>query len=290
MTEMPESEGELPSTPPAEVPMVDHAAGEDTGNNATGDDIAGKDTAGDDFTVAALARIARADEERRERKRRTERFPWELGVPYALGVAGFAYPFLLLPFFVLLGWLESPPGGVSLWMVGVMLAGAPLSGLFTAFLGFFLSTILWLAAGVVVRSMRIELDDIRLAVHVGGWTALLGTTMYLGMMGVLGERDPLWLAIAWIAGPGLATPLAQYVGAWSQWPRESQLVVLTRPRFGLYQILVATAWIALALTLLKLMGWLHVWARYYVGGWLVYQWLTLHLALGVCHWRHRRRS
>lgn len=245
--------------------------------------------AGDTSLDDQLAQITHLDQKRRDRKRRSEPFPWELGLPYALAIAGFAYPFLLVPFFVLLGWLENPPGGVALWMVGVMLAGAPISGLFTAFVGFLLSTLLWLAAGVVVKSLRTELDNVRLAAHVGGWTALLGTTMYLGMMDVLQERSGPWLVVAWIAGPGLATPIAQYVAAWSQWPRESHLVLFPRPRFGLYQILVATAWIAGLLTLLKLMGWLNLWARYYVGVWLVYQWLTLHLALGVCRWRHRRR-
>lgn len=88
---------------------------------------------------------------------------------------------------------------------------------------------------------------------------------------------------------GTATPLAQYAGAWSQWPVRVSSQHRRRWQFGIRQLLVATGWIAAMLSLLKVAGLLTSFHLTTLAAWFLFQLVTLQGTFLFCRWRARQR-
>src|SRR5690606_14800288 len=89
--------------------------------------------------------------------------------------------------------------------------------------------------------------------------------------------------------PGLAIPLAQYAAAWNQGPGACDDVYPGAHWYGVFDLLILTAWLALGLALLKVFGVLAPGLLIYMAGGSAYAWVTMRLVMRVCRWRARKR-
>jgi len=237
--------------------------------------------------------VRRAARQRALARRRVNRPP----LTVALAMAALVYPFLALPLVSLVVRIRDISNGHMPGVGGVLagILGYPFSaaacGIFLAVFCLILSAIVWLVATLVTLTLRNTDDDTGLALHVATWTALWGTTCLMGLtVPFIVRGDPRWLIsiAAQAIGPGLAIPLAQYAAAWSLGPG-MQKRRKGAGRFGIYQLLVATAWVALGLALLKGLGLLTLWSFSYLAGWTLYGWITMGPVLRMYNWREQRR-
>ncbi len=220
---------------------------------------------------------------------------WDAPLPFAIAFAAFIYPSVAAPLFaVVVAATSNSLPDLSEFLAGCLFALfiVVASGCLLAFVSLPFSTLAWGLVWLVRRSLGLGLDKWRVGAHVGAWTSLV---MFLVSLIIL-EDDLIGLGrlgtgelfLLFLLGPGIATPLAQYAGAWSQWPRRQKNEPPTKRQFGISQVLVLTAWVALSLTLLKLVDVLHPVSMMYLCGWIAYQWFTMGLVLRVCEWRSRR--
>lgn len=122
------------------------------------------------------------------------------------------------------------------------------------------------------------------AAFAGGATGGVVTTPYIA--GVLMAIGPEWFYPALALGPGIATVFGQVGGCyWLLSDEDQQAAARARLalQFDVRHLLVATAWLALLLALLKLLGIATVVGALVV--WSAYQAGTLPLAVRMVRWR-----
>ena len=115
---------------------------------------------------------------------------------------------------------------------------------------------------------------------------MVASSAFVSML-PMGPLDWKELMFVFLLGPGIATPLGQYAGMWSQWV-EGELPHKFHWRFGIRQLLIVTTVLALGLALLKLSMMFSLENVTWLTAWFAYQWVTLHCVGRFCRWRHRR--
>src|SRR5690606_22540244 len=101
---------------------------------------------------------------------------------------------------------------------------------------------------VARSSLGLCLEPWRVGAQVGAWTSLVWSFLCLAvieddLVGA-GRLTADVLIPFLVIGPGLATPFAQYVGAWSQWPRRIKQEPPAKRQFSIALLLMLTTWAA----------------------------------------------
>lgn len=217
----------------------------------------------------------------------------------AMGLAGALCP-----------WVVAIPLGI--WSLREGADGLPWEGVSTALfflvcisgggalLGVFGSLLAIAIATALLSLLGLPTGGVRFHAFASGLLGLIPSLALVTMLGLTtGLNGPLgvsanvdWMALLlfFLIGPGIATPLFQFAGAWSTWPASGKLSPMPRWQFGTRQLLVATLWTALALTVARYAVEAALWTGGWTLLWLLYQSLTMWLVLGFLNWWYGRRG
>jgi hypothetical protein len=229
----------------------------------------------------------------------------ETEIPFALVVAGLVYP--LLASFCLAIWVivdqsfnwgrsvrDPSDWGPLLWDAATrlftFLAAGGLIAIPCVASMWILGSLTWVAGRAAVALFRGEISLVRFEGYVVGWAAFFLT--FAGAWAfrpvAFGSVNPdfvLWLVL----GPGLATPVGQFAGVFSSLALDRAPLGTPPLQFNIRGLLVVTLMVAVTLGVLKLLDLLDPFWLGLFAGWLVYQYITLQLVVGLFAWRLKKR-
>jgi hypothetical protein len=220
----------------------------------------------------------------------------KLPFPFALAVAGLTFAALTgLAFAV--GELGRKVAGEEIliaWDSELGLFGYPppegILGMTVVFDTLLFSLAVWLVVMTLSKSLHPSWYDAWIGAQVGSWTAVLGSAWWLILLFDFPVGDTsIWYAGFFIAcGPGVAIPLAQYVGVSNSWLRTGAEMPPEWKQFGVRQLVAAITWFAVGLAVLKWLELVNYPIVLYLLGAIAYQLLSMRLVLMLLQWRYRR--
>ncbi len=229
----------------------------------------------------------------------------ETEIPFALVIAGIVYPLLAsfcLALWVivnqLLSWGRSvldPSdwgpllGDVVTTLLTFVAAGGLIAVPCVATM-WILGSVAWVAGRGAVALFRGEISLVRFEGYVVGWAGCLLTIVGAWAIppvaaGRVNSDFVLWLVL----GPGLATPVGQFAGVFSSLALDRLPLSHEPLRFNIRGLLVVTLVVAVTLSVLKLLNLLTPFWLGLFAGWLVYQYATLQIVVGLFAWRLGKR-